>query len=236
MMGTGDQPIELSSQSSEVHLRVAVMSRSRIPSDFAEPIGAESYAPTSSLWPEVRARGTILMAFREAAHDLWGEDGEREIGKRLPDVVRAETLDLAAVNLAWVPEAYVLSWYDALWHGPCDKQREVFARFLCRMMDNGFGRVRKAFLAFAKPAMILSKAPTFWRHDHSHGELTVEALEADSAKVKLSDHPYTRTSLGCLATAEIYRYCVTLCRAKHVTEIHYRDPSGALVVRLRWQP
>ncbi|HKP59193.1 MAG TPA: hypothetical protein VJV78_20865 [Polyangiales bacterium] len=42
-------------------------------------------------------------------------------------------------------------------------------------------------------------------------------------------------ALACLANAEIYRYCVTLCRAKNVAELHYREAGGSLVVRLRWQ-
>lgn len=211
------------------------MTRARSPSDLDPDASEDGLIASPSSQREMCARGTILMAFNDAALQLWGAQGGKKIGERLPEAVRAETLDVSTVNLTWVPEDYVLAWYDAVWHGPCDQKRDEFIRFLNRMMDHGFGRVRKAFLGFAKPAMILKRAPTLWRHDHTHGVLTVEALEASSAKVKLVDHPYTTTSLACLATAEIYRYCVTLCQAKNVSVVHYREPGGALVVSLRWQ-
>jgi hypothetical protein len=179
-------------------------------------------------------RGTVLMAFRDAALALWGEPALEEIGTRLSDAARKETVLVSAVNLGWVPESYVLEWYEALWHGPCAKRRDNFLKFLDRMMDAGFGRVRKTLVGFANPAVILKKAPDLWAHDHSHGKLTLISLESESAKVRLSSHPYTSTSLSRLATAEIYRYCVTLCRARDVTEVHYREPDGSLVVAIRW--
>jgi hypothetical protein len=207
--------------------------------DLSTQVGSDFRSPeseSSSVTPAavMSARGTILMAFRDAALAMWGEPGLRDIGQRLPDEVRAKTLDVAAGNLDWVPENYVLAWYEAVWHGPCGQQRDAFLKYLDRMLDSGFGRVRKALLAVAKPSMILNRAPSLWQHDHTHGQLTVESLEAHSGKVKLSNHPYTSTSLGCMATAEIYRYCAALCRAREVTAVHYRDPSGALIVSLRW--
>jgi hypothetical protein len=193
-----------------------------------------SFGPDRPVFGESCARGTILMAFRDAANTLWGDAGVRAIGAALPEDVRRETVDVGVVNLAWVPETYVLAWYEAVWHGPCGGDRDAFVGFLQRMMDRGFGRVRKAFLSLAKPAVILNKAPSLWRHDHTHGELTLDTVGRDSARVKLVDHAYTTTSLACMATAEIYRYCVELCQAKNVTEIHYRE-ANALIVRLRWQ-
>jgi hypothetical protein len=212
------------------------MNRPRISNEHEdEAAGIENLDLAAAAQTEACARGTILMAFRDAANRLWGETGTREIGSRLSPKVRAETIELAAVNLVWVPEAYVLEWYQAVWDGPCEARSEAFRIFLDRMLDSGFGRVRKAFLGLAKPPMILGRAPSLWRHDHTHGALTVEGLKPGSARVRLADHPYTETPLGCLAIAEIYRYCIALCRVDDATEIHYREPNGALVVRLRWQ-
>jgi hypothetical protein len=104
------------------------------------------------------------------------------------------------------------------------------------MIDAGFGRVRKMLVALASPETILQKAPNLWQHDHSHGTLSLVALEADSAKVSLTDHPYTETSIGRLAIAEIYRYCLQLCRARDAVEVHYREPNGTFMVCLRWTP
>ncbi|HEY6876530.1 MAG TPA: hypothetical protein VI299_00875 [Polyangiales bacterium] len=102
------------------------------------------------------------------------------------------------------------------------------------MLDYGFGRVRKGLLRFANPALVISKADVLWRHDHTHGTLSVDS-NAHSVRLRLADHPYTEDSLSCLATAEIYRYCASLCRVVDATENHFRDPSGALIVRVRWE-
>jgi hypothetical protein len=183
---------------------------------------------------DMRVRGTVLMAFRAAAVATWGEEGLREMGQLLSERTRRDTVDVAAVNLDWMPETYVLEWYNALWHGPCCKRRELFLKFLNRMIDAGFGRVRKTLVAFASPATVLNKASSLWQHDHSHGTLKLRALEPDSAKVSLIAHPYTETSLARLATAEIYRYCLALCRVRDVVEVHYREPNGTFIVCLRW--
>src|SRR5262245_28555750 len=110
------------------------MTRSLKPSDLPASAELEIVDREPSLTGEMCARGTILMAFREAAMELWGEAGLRDIGQRLPEAARAETLDISTVNLAWVPEAYVLAWYDAVWRGPCEQQRDAFRQFLNSML------------------------------------------------------------------------------------------------------
>jgi hypothetical protein len=190
----------------------------------------------TALSRDMRVRGTVMMAFREAALKCFGEQGLASLGAHLSEAVRRETVDVAASSLNWIPESYVLEWYQALWLGPCNRRRDLFLKFLDRMIEAGFGRIRKTLVALATPAMILNKAPSLWEHDHSHGELRLVALEDGSARVSLTAHPYIETSLSRLATAEIYRYCLSLCRVRDVVEVHYREPSGALVVCLRWTP
>jgi hypothetical protein len=46
---------------------------------------------------------------------------------------------------------------------------------------------------------------------------------------------YTETSLSSLAISEIYRYCASLTRVRQVTESHFRNGGGTLVVTLRWK-
>ena len=193
-------------------------------------------AVQTALAANMRVRGTVLMACRDAALSCFGELGLAQLGAHLSDAARRDTVEVAAASLNWMPEAYVLEWYEALWLGPCDKRRDLFLRFLDRMIDAGFGRIRKTLVALATPSMILNKAPSLWEHDHSHGQLQLVALDEGSARVSLSTHPYVETSLSRLATAEIYRYCLSLCRVRDVVEVHYREPNGALVVCLRWSP
>jgi len=180
-----------------------------------------------------KARGTIFVGFKQAVEGLWGAAGLRSVAQLLPVDVRYDTVDTVLVNMEWLPETHVLAWYEALWSGPCERKRHHFVTVIDRMMDCGFGRVRKALLHLASPSMIFGKAPGLWRYDHSHGELTID-VDGQTARVRLEDHPYTANPLSCMATAEIYRYCVALSRGRDVTESHYNDPSGALIVRIRW--
>ena len=181
------------------------------------------------------ARGTIFVGFKHAVEAIWGKQGLDTVAAALPSDVRVQTLETVVVNTQWLPEAFVLSWYEALWTGPCERRRDRFALALDRMMDLGFGRVRRVFLAMAQPSTIFERAPAFWRYDHTHGFLSVAAGNT-MARVCLRAHPYTENSLSCMAIAEIYRYCVALCRVRNVTSSHYRDEAGSLVVRLRWEP
>jgi hypothetical protein len=212
---------------------------------------AEVLATTASMRPSVpdaslelrppaataytmRARGTIFVGFRQAVLDIFGQDGLQALSALLPVDVRYDTIDTLLVSSEWLPEAHVMAWYEALWTGPCQRQRAQFALVLDRMMDFGFGRIRKALLGLADPSFVIAKATTLWRYDHTHGDLTAEHDDS-SVRLRLENHPYTENPLSCLATAEIYRYCAALCRVRNVVASHYREPSGALIVRLRWE-
>jgi hypothetical protein len=205
----------------------ASASRSSLPYDSL----VRTDAPISGA--EMEVRGTILAGFREATLHLFGDAGLERVASMASAEVREQTVERLASTIGWYPERYVLAWYEALWSGPCLKQREKFVAVLDRMMDCGFGRVRRSLLSFASPSLIFNRAPSLWRYDHSHGELTSECGAA-MGRVKLANHPYTENPLACLAIAEIYRYCVALSRAKGATETHYREPSGELVVHIRW--
>lgn len=179
-------------------------------------------------------RGTILSAFREAVVELYGSPGLAQVAARLPAEVRVATIDELVVGPQWLPESCVLAWYEALWSGPCDGRADAFTIVLQRMLDRGFGRIRKAFLRLASPETILAKAPSLWRYDHTHGRLVTE-VGAGVGRLRLDHHPYTESPLSRLAISEIYRYCASLTRVRQVTESHFREPEGALVVTLRWR-
>lgn len=193
----------------------------------------QTIAPPLAPGSEMLARGTILAGFREATVHCFGEDGLARVSAELPAEVYERTVERIVLNVGWYPERYVLAWYEALWSGPCDHARDKFVMVLDRMMDCGFGRVRRSLLSFASPSVIFNRAPSLWRYDHTHGDLTSEC-GAGVGRVRLAHHPYTENPLSCLAIAEIYRYCVALSRAKAVSETHYRDESGVLIVRIRW--
>jgi hypothetical protein len=193
----------------------------------------QTIAPPRAAASEMLARGSILAAFRQATLQLWGEAALSAVALSLPDDVREQTVERTVSEAGWYPERFVIGWYEALWRGPCDAARDKFVEVLNRMMDFGFGRLQKARIALERPSAVLIRAGELWRQDHSHGDLTVETGEG-AARMRLANHPYAENPLSCLAIAEVYRYCVALCRAKGVLETHYRDATGALIVRIRW--
>jgi hypothetical protein len=186
---------------------------------------------------EAMARGTIFRAFRAAAVKCWGEAGLRTLAAQLPENVRSETVDRAAiVHTMWLPESHALAWMHAALAGPCGRQMPAFRTYIDRMMDEGFGRVRKLLLGIVTPHQLLQRASELWKYDHTTGALEVADLQPQQCNVYLRDHVYISESLSRVAIAEIYRYALTLCRrARNVEEATVVDESGALRVTLRWR-
>jgi hypothetical protein len=183
---------------------------------------------------EPAARWVIFAGFRTAASDIWGPSGLKAIGAGMPDEVRKETVDAAILSAEMLPERYVMAWYEAVWAGPANGDRAAFCTFLYRMMDHGFGRVRKALLGLVSPSQLAEKAPDLWRHDHDTGTLTVSTVNGGGIFV-LRDHVYLQTPLSRLALAEIYRYALSLARGVHTpTQSHGLDRDGSLRVRVTW--
>jgi hypothetical protein len=175
------------------------------------------------------------VSFRDAAERMWGAAGLRLLSSRLDPESRAASLDAIVVPVSMLPERYVLAWYQAALDGPCRGDMTEFRRFLCTMMDLGFGRVRKLFLGLASAEMVCSRAPDLWRHDHSHGRIeAVVEPGGRRGRVTLHDHVYTTTDLTRNAIAEIYRHALSLARVHNVTETHHQAPSGSLVVDVLW--
>jgi hypothetical protein len=184
---------------------------------------------------EPSARRTIFAAFRLAAVDVFGPRGIEEIGGLMSEEARQRCLDPVVVHEEMLPERFVLEWYECTWAGPASRSRATYHRFLDRMMDHGFGRVRKLLLGLATPVILAHKAAELWRHDHSHGELAFEMLGDRSLRARLSDHPYVETPLARSSIAEIYRYAMSLTRAKAVTERHFLADERTLTVHMEWR-
>jgi hypothetical protein len=180
------------------------------------------------------ARRVIFAGFRAAATVVWGDEGLRAIRAQMTSEVREETLDPIVLSREMLPERYVMAWYEAVWAGPAQRQQAPFCTFLDRMMDHGFGRVRKVLLGFVSPAQLAVKAAELWRHDHDTGTLTT-STEGCVTTVVLRDHVYTTTPLSRLAIAEIYRYAISLTRGtREPTETHVLDPDGSVRTRITW--
>lgn len=180
------------------------------------------------------ARRTIFASFRRAAVDLWGEDGLRRIADGMSEEARRRCIDSIVIEEDMLPERFVLEWYEQAWMGPAGRDKEAYNRFLDRMMDHGFGRVRKFLLAMATPAVVARKSGELWRHDHTHGVLTPRAVSEHAFEMRLTDHPYVETPLARGSIAEIYRYAMSLARAKDVRAKHRLEDDRTLVVSIEW--
>lgn len=183
---------------------------------------------------EPLARRTIFSAFRRAAVDIWGDEGLREIGAGMSEEARLRCVDAVVIGEEMLPERFVLEWYECAWAGPAARNRVSYHRFLDRMMDHGFGRVRKVLLGIATPLMLARKASDLWRHDHTHGELTVRDPKERSFQLILRDHPYVESPLARSSIAEIYRYAMSLTRASRVTSRHALEDERTLAVTVEW--
>jgi hypothetical protein len=186
--------------------------------------------------PEPMTRGTLLHSMTAGVLDVWGEDGLRDVISRLPEETRAVTTGPSFTTLSWYPTRYVLDWDVAKMAGPARGDEAAFRRSVTRTIDLGFGRIRRSLLSFATPTMMAERAAQLWRHDHTHGELSVDTSgrREGHAVATLRGHPFATTPLGRMAFAEVIRHVLSLSRARNVRESHAPGGGDALVVTLTW--
>ena len=83
---------------------------------------------------EPQLRRFYLVAFRDAARDLWGEAGVEAILERMPEAERKEARDERQRD--WVSERVIVAWGNATWEGPAERDRATFNAFLGRHVDS----------------------------------------------------------------------------------------------------
>lgn len=183
---------------------------------------------------EPMARRFYLVALRDAARDVWGPTTEKAIVDAIPQRERDEVLDADARRPDWTSERVLIAYGLATWEGPAARDKPTMHRFLRRHVDHGFGRVRRFLLGLAQPPRFFDSIPTYWRQDHTHGVVSAR-IEPGLGVVELRDHPYVESVQMRTAIAEIFRYTVSLMRARNVTETHALASDGSLVMRIRWE-
>ena len=177
-------------------------------------------------------RRFYVVALRDAARDVWGQTVEEAIVDAIPQRERDEVLDPRRPD--WISERVIVSYGLATWEGPAGRDKPSMQKFLRRHVDHGFGRVRRFLLGMAQPARFFESIPRYWRQDHTHGVLE-SRVEPGLGVVELRDHPYVESVQMRTGIAEIFRYTVSLMRARNVTETHALAPDGSLVMRIRWE-
>jgi hypothetical protein len=174
----------------------------------------------------------VFVASRAAAVALYGDDGLREIAERLPPDVRAAMIDSRIIADPWLPERYIMAWQQAVWDGPTRARTDEFRRYVQRVVDHGFGRVRRMLLNLVTPATLCTRAAELWHDEHTHGEISARP-EGNVVIVKLRKHPYVGRPVARLVMAESLQYAASLTRAKKVEQVH-RVENETLEVRLTW--
>jgi hypothetical protein len=178
----------------------------------------------------------VLHAMRLAVLDLYGEAGLAEVAALVSADNRAATIDQAASPLGWYPERFLCEWHEAAWRGPGKREDAALCRVVDRRIDFGFGRVRKALLGIVGPEGVLRRAGELWKHDHTHGALTLTFdPEARVATGLLSDHLYCEVPIARRAAAEMFRYIVTLTRGVKTARETHGMQGKALAVRIAWE-
>ena len=174
----------------------------------------------------------IFVASRAAVVGLYGDGGLREIAERLPPDVRGALIESNLITDKWLPERYIMAWQDAVWNGPTRARTDEFRRYVQRVVDHGFGRVRRMLLNLVTPATLCTRAAELWHDEHTHGEISARP-EHNVVIVKLRNHPYVGRPVARLVMAESLQYAATLTRAKKVEQVH-RVENETLEVRLTW--
>ena len=182
---------------------------------------------------ESLCRGTQFFAFRSAVFELWGELGWSDVTALLSSDARTALFKAEVSPVGWIAERHMIALAEAVFAGPSSKQQDVYLRFVAKMIAHGFGRIRRFFVRFAPPELLLERAPDLWRHDHSHGKLEVR-VEGRRAQVVLSDHIHTTTELSRLTAAESFRCALAQTRAIHVRASHRLDEQQDLEILLEW--
>jgi hypothetical protein len=195
------------------------------------PLGAASQSAVSGQRIAVAryARGRTMRALVQATRDLYGEEAVAQISVAMPEAARAD-LD----EDAWVPLEHIIRWCELAWDGPLRREPRALVTFVDRMMDHGFGRVRRLLLAVATPAGLVRRAGDLWREEFSNGRLVAYATSPNAAAITLHDHAFMETELMRAVIAESFRYALQLSGATDAREEHEIHSNGALLVKISW--
>ncbi len=191
--------------------------------------GAKIGAPKAE--PQVRRR--YLTTMREATVAMWGPEGLAVVVAALPaDVYRATVA--APIVAEECPSRFVMDWMVAVWTTRAERQPKLFGQFIDLHTELGFGRVRRFFLSFATPEMVVEKASALWTDDNRGGELVITARAAGKATMELRDHVYATTQLSRFCITELIRAVLVRTRAKNVSARGELGKGGALVMHFLW--
>jgi hypothetical protein len=163
---------------------------------------------------------------------MWGQAGYASIRDALPDDVRDRTASMRPLP-DWLPLDDLIAWHAAVYNGPARRSEAIFTEHIHRTVDQGFGKVKRLLLGMATPATLAPRVVQLWGDEYSTGYLEASALETRTVTLTLHEHPYVQHALMRTVIAEVYRYVLSLTKARDVTAVHAMR-NATLVVVLRW--
>ena len=178
------------------------------------------------------AGARVFVASRAAAVELYGDAGLHAIADRLPADARAVLVDSAIITDKWLPERFVMDWQEAVFGGPAQNRDDEFKKYVYKVVDAGFGRVRRLLVNLVTPATLCTRAAELWHDEHTHGEISAEP-DGHLVIIRLRDHPYVARPIARMVMAQSLLHAASLTRAKRVEENHRVD-GDVLEVRLTW--
>ena len=174
-------------------------------------------------------RGRTVRAFAAASRDLFGEAALRDLIASLPEAARSEVDEQD-----WVPAEHAIWWCERAFAGPLGRDPVKLRAWACRMIDHGFGRVRRLLLTIATPAGMIRRAGDLWREEFNEGRLVAYATSPRSAIASLHDHVFLKSEVTRDLLAETFRHNVELAGGRGAREQHSLHATGALIVDLSW--
>jgi hypothetical protein len=176
--------------------------------------------------------GNVVRRMRQSVLDVWSTQGLASVAERVSPACRRETVDAVAIAAPWLPETYVMEWFDAVWEGPAARNKSGYLAFARGIIDHGFGKMQRFFVSFASPEMAAPQLGKLWLQDHSHGVATAEMISTTELKVVLAEHIYTTKPLSRLAWTEFYRYGLTLLRGIEQAQSTHTQEGETVVARV----
>jgi hypothetical protein len=168
-----------------------------------------------------------------AVKSLWGEEGTRELREHLPSEARRQLCDEIVLPVGWYPETYFEGCCDVVWRRLAREDEATYATFVHRSVASGWSIVHRALLRLATPQRLARRAPELWRHDHTHGELSVELRET-SGTIRIRGYPYVRDSIMHRGQAEALRYILSHARVHDIVARRHPDAGDDFVVTYQW--
>jgi len=164
-----------------------------------------------------------------------GSAARDRVFQRLSPEARA-TFSGTVLPSSWIDEWHAVELHRAIRVALELTDDEAFKEYYRKAQVVAYSRVFKFLLAFASPALMLSRSPSVWKKQHDTGELVVDEVKDASARGRVVGDPCATDpdySLCILAGMEA---ALGLTGARPVTGERRIVSSDVLEVSLRWTP